>query len=640
MGGGRVWEQEISSRKWRVAVGGIAKWGYVVGVRGDAPFAAALAAAAIASTAPSQVRVMNYNIAHQQGSAKAITEVIAAAHSDNKIGWAKPVDLMFFQEVPSTQVNDLQGMVNAAAPIGATYARAIYSSSSQEDSASGAQCAFYRVETISEIASGHADIFTGAGRACDRWLFSLNGYSSTAARFYAYSMHLAAGTGAAATRESGAIAVRSNANGLGAGVRAFYFGDFNVYSNGEAAYLAFLASGNGQAFDPLGTGGWGGSSNAIKHTQSPRDIQTGLVGGGMDDRFDLHLATAQLVDNEGLSIIAGTYRAFGNDGQHYNLAISSGGNSYFVGDAARSNALAQSLFNASDHVPVLVDYQVPAVMSASMIGVPQRVIQGAYVPVTVRVKNAAAVVTPLGADELDYTVTSVAGLFGSGSGIAPLAPAEALTTLQLNTGSVGLAEAQASAWTLSEAAQNASVDLIAEYTVISRARPSWSASSVLTTTTIPVSIPAGGTAQDVDVPLYNFGWTTLQSRLDADFVWLPLGAPISVVAPLPTMIAQFPATLRLRINPAGLPVGLTSVSGTLLVTDEDVPGEGDATLSFTVAITVGGSTNPADLNGDQIVDALDLAMLLSQWGNSGSADFDGSGTVDGPDLARLIGAWG
>jgi len=609
-------------------------------VRSDAPFAAALAAAAIASTASSQVRVMNYNIARQQGSTNAIAEVIAAAHSDNKVGWAKPVDLMFFQEVPSTQINALQGLVNAAAPTGATYARATYSSSSQEDSASGAQCAFYRVETISEIVSGHADIFTGAGRACDRWLFSLNGYSSSAARVYAYSMHLAAGTGAAATRESGANAVRSNANGLGAGVRAFYVGDFNVYSNNEAAYLAFLATGNGQAFDPLGTGGWGGSSNAIKHTQSPRDIQTGLVGGGMDDRFDLHLATAQLVDNEGLSIISGTYRSFGNDGQHYNLAISAGGNSYFVGDAARSNALAQSLFNASDHVPVLVDYQVPAVMSATMVGVPQRVIQGAYVPVTVRVKNAAPVVAPVGADELDYTVTSVAGLFGSASGIAPLAPAEALTTLQLNTGTVGLAEAQASAWTLSEAAQNASVDLTAEYTVVARARPSWSASSVLTTTTIPVSIPQGGAAQDVDVPLHNFGWTTLQSRLDADFVSLPPGAPVSVVAPLPTMIAQFPAVLRLRINPAGLPVGSTSVNGTLLVTDEDVPGEGDATLSFTVAITVGGSTNPADLNGDQIVDAIDLAMLLSQWGNSGSADFDGSGTVDGPDLAHLMSAWG
>jgi len=586
------------------------------------------------------VRVMNYNIARQQGSANALVAVIAAAHSDNKVGWAKPVDLMFFQEVPSSQVAALQSLVNAAAPLGATYLRATYTSNSQEDSASGAQCAFYRVETISEITSGHADIFTGASRACDRWLFSLNGYSSSAARFYAYSMHLAAGSSAAATRESGALAVRSNANGLGAGVRAFYVGDFNVYNNGEAAYLAFLASGNGQAFDPLGTGGWGGSSNAIKHTQSPRDIQTGLVGGGMDDRFDLHLATAQLLDNEGLSIISGTYRAFGNDGQHYNVAISAGGNNYFVGESARSNALAQSLFDASDHVPVLVDYQVPAVMSATMTGVPQRVIQGASVPVTVRVKNVAPVVTPIGADELDYSVTSVAGLFGSGSGVAPLAPSEAVTTLQLNTGTVGLAEAQASAWTLSEAAQNSSVDLISEYTVISRARPSWAAGSIVTTTSIPVSVPQGGAAQDVDVPLHNVAWTTLQSRLDADFVSLPSGAPVSVVAPLPSMIAQFPGTLRLRINPAGLPVGLTSVNGTLLVTDEDVPGEGDGTLLFTVAITVNGSANPADLNGDQMVNALDLAILLSQWGNPGSADLDGSGSVDGPDLAQLLGAWG
>ena len=82
------------------------------------------------------------------------------------------------------------------------------------------------------------------------------------------------------------------------------------------------------------------------------------------------------------------------------------------------------------------------------------------------------------------------------------------------------------------------------------------------------------------------------------------------------------------------------MNGTLLVTDEDVPGEGDGTLLFTVAITVNGSANPADLNGDQMVNALDLAILLSQWGNPGSADLDGSGSVDGPDLAQLLGAWG
>ncbi len=46
-----------------------------------------------------------------------------------------------------------------------------------------------------------------------------------------------------------------------------------------------------------------------------------------------------------------------------------------------------------------------------------------------------------------------------------------------------------------------------------------------------------------------------------------------------------------------------------------------------------------DLNGDGIVDAADLAVLLDQWGGSGSADFDGTGTVDAADLAILLSAW-
>jgi hypothetical protein len=47
-----------------------------------------------------------------------------------------------------------------------------------------------------------------------------------------------------------------------------------------------------------------------------------------------------------------------------------------------------------------------------------------------------------------------------------------------------------------------------------------------------------------------------------------------------------------------------------------------------------------DLNGNGLVDAADLALLLGQWGTSGSADFDGSGVVDGADLAIVLGAWG
>ena len=49
---------------------------------------------------------------------------------------------------------------------------------------------------------------------------------------------------------------------------------------------------------------------------------------------------------------------------------------------------------------------------------------------------------------------------------------------------------------------------------------------------------------------------------------------------------------------------------------------------------------PADLDGDGIVDAVDLGIALGSWGDAGEGDVDGSGTVDGADLATILGAWG
>ena len=48
-----------------------------------------------------------------------------------------------------------------------------------------------------------------------------------------------------------------------------------------------------------------------------------------------------------------------------------------------------------------------------------------------------------------------------------------------------------------------------------------------------------------------------------------------------------------------------------------------------------------DLNGDGIVDGVDLAEVLGSWGQSDvPADIDGSGQVDGADLAAILGNWG
>lgn len=51
---------------------------------------------------------------------------------------------------------------------------------------------------------------------------------------------------------------------------------------------------------------------------------------------------------------------------------------------------------------------------------------------------------------------------------------------------------------------------------------------------------------------------------------------------------------------------------------------------------------PADLDGDGIVSASDLAQLLGTWGPCPDcpADFDGSGAINAADLAQLLGSWG
>ena len=48
---------------------------------------------------------------------------------------------------------------------------------------------------------------------------------------------------------------------------------------------------------------------------------------------------------------------------------------------------------------------------------------------------------------------------------------------------------------------------------------------------------------------------------------------------------------------------------------------------------------PGDLNGDFVVNAADLAVLLGAWGTS-AADLNGDGVVSAPDLGILLGAWG
>ena len=101
-----------------------------------------------------------------------------------------------------------------------------------------------------------------------------------------------------------------------------------------------------------------------------------------------------------------------------------------------------------------------------------------------------------------------------------------------------------------------------------------------------------------------------------------------------------PAMLRpCGANPETLKMGDLDGDGLM---DLATANKNAGTISVLVNNTceVGGPT--PDLDGNGIVDAADLAMLLSAWGPCPGcpADLDGDGTVGPGDLAILLGAWG
>jgi hypothetical protein len=63
-------------------------------------------------------------------------------------------------------------------------------------------------------------------------------------------------------------------------------------------------------------------------------------------------------------------------------------------------------------------------------------------------------------------------------------------------------------------------------------------------------------------------------------------------------------------------------------------------IAFAAVAPSAPPSNPADLDGNGVVNAADLAHLHGNWGGTGTGDVNDDGTVDATDLAELLGAWG
>ena len=96
-------------------------------------------------------------------------------------------------------------------------------------------------------------------------------------------------------------------------------------------------------------------------------------------------------------------------------------------------------------------------------------------------------------------------------------------------------------------------------------------------------------------------------------------------------------TYRWFVN--GAPVRTITTAGHADAIPASLHGAGDVvTCEVTADDGVRGAC-PADLNSDNRVDGVDLAVLLASWGGPGG-DLSGDGVTGSEDLAALLSSWG
>ncbi|MCI0516028.1 T9SS type A sorting domain-containing protein [candidate division KSB1 bacterium] len=175
-----------------------------------------------------------------------------------------------------------------------------------------------------------------------------------------YACHLKAGNTPTdlTQKHAAATILRHELNQGNAASYFFVCGDFNVYKSSEAAYQELIESqsdNDGRGFDPLDKiGSWTANASYQQlHTQSTRTQAVGGgASGGLDDRFDFVLISNQLRANAVYRYLEQSYTAYGNDGQHFNKDINAGSN------AAVPDSIATALYEASDHLPVYLDFTI------------------------------------------------------------------------------------------------------------------------------------------------------------------------------------------------------------------------------------------------------------------------------------------
>ena len=587
-----------------------------------------------------QLRIVTYNTAtHGDGQTPAtprigMNTILEAIGNESTGGIAKPIDILLLQEqessASSTQsfVNILNGIYGPG-----TYSRATVNGGSW---GAGSPGMVYNTESVQLVQQTTIGTLSNSGNVRQGLRYRMRpvGYDSSA-DFYVYNNHYKASTGPSneSRRLVEATGVRNNADTLG-DAHIIYAGDFNIRSSSEGMYQELLSNGNGQAFDPINRpGNWNNSSSFRSiHTQSPYNPSFNdptLVSGGMDDRFDFQLVTGEFLDGEGLSYIPGSYHAFGNNGSHsLNDFINDSSNT------AQPTNVLNALASVSDHLPVVADYQLPAVMDVVFGDYPTRVLPGAILKAPVTVSNVANVVASQGADELDFVISTTGSAMGNASGTDGALGGGTFSEITLDTSTSGVKSGTIMVNSSSQSVMNGSISDSVNYSVLNHSNASFDAGADQNGLTIDF-----GVANPCDSPSETFSIHNLFAALTA-------GLDLDSISAFGDAFA-FPNDIQEFVNLASgdsrsfdvtfdtsNAAGQYSVTLVLQTTDEDLPGiESNDGLTLTVT---GAITLPGDATLDGVVDGSDFNRWNSNKFTTGATwehgDFNCDGSVDGSDF--------
>jgi len=292
------------------------------------------------------VKIITWNLLNYPGTTGAARE----AYFRMVIDKLDPDVLVVQEMISKTGVNQfLNNVMNYTLP--GEYAAAGFTDGPDTDNAMFYKRSIISYLTRKQLATDLRDISVYGVK-----IISGPGLNS---EFKVCSVHLKSGPSSSnmAQREYEAKILRNYLNSLSAKTVFLVCGDFNFYTSSDLAFIELTESqedNDGRCKDPINKlGSWHDNSTYAKyHTQSTRlTAFGGGASGGLDDRFDLILIP--YINRSSLIYKTGSYKAYGNDGLHFNKSVNSGTNS------AVGTDIANALYQAADHLPVVIELVPP-----------------------------------------------------------------------------------------------------------------------------------------------------------------------------------------------------------------------------------------------------------------------------------------